>query len=185
MSGLEYVIAATLLSAPPGTPEPKVTAEDWPPLQTALHSTAIEWEILDKREVRYVFARLYDLENDLNLIRRRNQELSNAPRVGDSQRFPDRATVNDLLTFNRSYRRHLDSRQVIEPDRSYDFQTVVRETDRLYQIWDAVRDARCDFYYITVRRQALKRLRELLGNEAYYGAQLPPHVPIWHFQEMD
>jgi len=185
MSGLEFVLAATLLSAPPGTPEPPVTADAWPTLQVALHQVAIDWEILDKREKQYIFSRLDDFENDLNLLRRRNQELADAPRVGDSQRFPDRATVNELLTFNRAYRRHLDTRQIMEPDRSYHFQHAVRETDRLYQVWDAVRDARCDFYYITVRRQALKRLRDLLGTQDYYTNHLPTHVPLWLFQEMN
>jgi hypothetical protein len=48
-----------------------------------------------------------------------------------------------------------------------------------------VRDARCDYYYVTVRRLALKRLRELVGDEAYYAGNLPPCVPIWRLQEMN
>ncbi|VTR99920.1 hypothetical protein [Tuwongella immobilis] len=184
MSALEYVLATALLVAPPGTPELPPDANRWPAVQAALHQVAMEWEILDKRETRYVLARLEDYENDLNLLRRRHQELKDAPRVGDSNRFPDRSAVNDLLTFNRAYRRHLDSRQTIETDRSSMLQLAMRETDRLYQIWDSVRDARCEFYYVTVRRQALKRLQELLGPEAYYSGNLPPHVPLWHFQEL-
>ena len=58
---------------------------------------------------------------------------------------------------------------------------ALAETDRLYKVWDAVRDARCDFYYVTVRRQALKRLREALGDAAYAATDLPPHVPAWRF----
>jgi hypothetical protein len=61
---------------------------------------------------------------------------------------------------------------------------ALQETDRLYQVWDAVRDARCDYYYVTVRRQALKRLRELIGDEAYYSASFPPCVPFWRFQQI-
>jgi hypothetical protein len=64
-------------------------------------------------------------------------------------------------------------------------QSVLLETDRLYQVWDAVRDARCDYYYVNVRRQALERLRELVGDEAYYSGDLPPCVPLWHFRPAD
>ena len=59
------------------------------------------------------------------------------------------------------------------------------ETDRLYQVWDSVRDARCDFYYVTVRRQALKKLRDLIGEDAYLDAELPANVPTWRFNEMN
>jgi hypothetical protein len=185
MSPISCFLAAAMLSAPPDTPEPPVTADDWPALQTALQTLAVEWEILDPREVRYVLARPEDFENDLNLLRRRNQELAGAPKLADSRRFPDRNTVNELIGFNRAYRRYLEARQPLELDRSWQFRTALRETDWLYQVWDAVRDSRCEFYYVTVRRQALKRLRDLLGAEAYYAGQLPPYVPLWRFQEIN
>ena len=40
--------------------------------------------------------------------------------------------------------------------------SAMKETDRLYHVWDAVRDSRCDYYYVTVRRQALKKLKEAM-----------------------
>jgi hypothetical protein len=62
---------------------------------------------------------------------------------------------------------------------------ALKETDSLYQVWDSVRDARCEYYYITVRRQALKRLQQMIGPDAYNAANLPPHVPLWRFQEVN
>ena len=56
------------------------------------------------------------------------------------------------------------------------------ETDRLFRAWDAVRDARCEFYYTTVRRHALKNLREMIGDDAFAAGELPPYVPEWRFQ---
>jgi hypothetical protein len=184
MSGTELWLAATLLSAPAGAPLPDITAEEWPALQAAIHTLAMEWEILDPRELKYVLAKREDAEGDLNLLRRRNQELNDAPRLNDSARFPDRAAVNDMLTFNRAFRRHLDGRQVLEADRAACYREALQETDRLYYVWDAVRDARCEFYYVTVRRAALKKLRGLVGPEAYYAGNLPPYVPLWRFPEM-
>jgi hypothetical protein len=100
-------------------------------------------------------------------------------------RFPDRALINDLLSFNRSYRQHLDSRQSIEKTYWWELHEAVQEADRLYQLWDTVRDARCDYYYVTVRRQALKKVRETVGAQAYYSGCLPPHVPVWRFTRID
>jgi hypothetical protein len=88
------------------------------------------------------------------------------------------------VRFNRSFRKKLDERGQFEFDRAAAFQVVIRETDRLYQVWDAVRDARCEFYFITVRRQALKKLRDALGEEAYQAAELPPCVPVWRFNDL-
>ena len=184
MFGSEFLLAAALLIQPadtPETPQPDL----FPSVRFALQVLAVEWEILDPREVRYVLARAEDFSSDLNLLRRRNGELNDAPSANDCQRFPERTTVNEFLAFNRSYRQHLDIRQPGEPARWWELRTALQETDHLYQIWDTVRDARCEYYYVTVRRQALKRLRELLGEQAYYSGQLPPYVPLWRFAQVN
>jgi hypothetical protein len=38
---------------------------------------------------------------------------------------------------------------------------------------------------VTVRRQALKKLRETVGEDAYWSGCLPPHVPVWRFARID
>ena len=124
------------------------------------------------------------LEGPANLLRRRHGELKNVPSIADSQRFPERAAVNDLLAFNRAYRQHIDVRQPLELLNWWELRVALQETDHLYQVWDAVRDARCDYYYVTVRRLALKRLRDLVGEEAYYSSNLPPCVPLWRFEQI-
>ena len=155
MSSWAYLLAASLLTTPPDVPEPAIPADDWPSVQEAMQNLAVEWEILDPKEARYVLARRDDFENDLNLLRRRYQELQDAPKLADCQRFPDRGTVTELLAFNRAYRRFLDARQTMEHDRCACVRTALKETDSLYQVWDAVRDARCEYYYVTVRAAAL------------------------------
>ena len=89
-----------------------------------------------------------------------------------------------LLAFNRAYRQHIDVRQPLELLNWWELRVALQETDHLYQVWDAVRDARCDYYYVTVRRLALKRLRDLVGEEAYYSSNLPPCVPLWRFEQI-
>jgi hypothetical protein len=185
MFGPEFILANILLVSPVGSPLPQITEEEWPSLQKALQETGVNWEILDPREVKYVFSRLEDFSSDMDLMRKRYRELQDVPRVEDSNRFPDRSAINEMLSFNRGYRRNLESRQIIEPDRADMYGNAMRETDRLYYIWDAVRDSRCEFYYITIRRQALKKLRCFVGTADYYSGQLPPPIPTWRFQEMD
>jgi hypothetical protein len=184
MTGADLILAAILLTTPPGTPEPCPPAARFPALRDAVHHLAVEWEILDPRETRYVLARPEDFCVDLNMLRRRYRELSDAPRVSDSFRFPERPAVNELVRFNRAFRKHIDQRQQLETDRADTLRTVIHETDRLYAVWDAVRDARCEFYYITVRRQALKKLKDLLGEDSYAAGRLPPNVPTWRFNEL-
>src|SRR4029453_6723634 len=76
-------LAAMLLTTPPGTPEMTPPADDWPAIQEALQTMAVEWEILDPREVRYILARPDDFANDLTLLRNRYQELKDAPKLND------------------------------------------------------------------------------------------------------
>ena len=75
----------------------------------------------------------------------------------------------------------------MEPDRAPLVRAALKETDWLYQVWDAVRDARCEYYYVTVRRQSLKRLQTMLGADAYSAADLPPgkKVSAWALDAKD
>jgi hypothetical protein len=185
MFPLNYALAVALLTASPDKVELPAAAEEFATVRPTLQTLAISWEILDPREVRYVLTRPEDFAADLKLLRRRQQELADAPPLCDGQRFPGRALINDLLSFNRAYRQHLDSRQALDVTYWWELHEALQESDRLYQIWDTVRDARCDYYYVTVRRQALKKLRESIGPQAYYSGCLPPHVPVWRFARID
>jgi hypothetical protein len=184
MLTFDYVLAAALLTAPADAEAP-VTPEMFTAVAPAVQRLALKWEILDPREVRYVLTRPEDFTADLKLLQRRYHELADAPPLYDCKRFPDRATVSELLAFNRAYRQRMDSRQAVEVVHWWEYREAVQEADRLYQVWDTVRDARCDYYYVTVRRHALKKLRDTLGAEDYYAGHLPPHVPVWRFQRID
>ena len=180
-----YLLAVVLLSNPQGTADPPNLASMHAQLARPLQTIAVQWQILDPREVKDILARPEDFLSDLSLVRRRYRELANAPAVEDSQRFPDRALVNDLLAFNRAYRQYIDVRQPVELVHWWELRVTLQETERLYQIWDQVREANCDYYYVGVRRTALKKLRELVGDEAYYSGNLPPVVPSWRFRSND
>jgi hypothetical protein len=179
----EMIMAVALLTDAPYSPVPE--EQNTESVRFCLQQVALAWELLDPREVRYVGVRPEDFRSDVNLLRRRHADLKDAPSAFDSQRFPERTVVNDFLAFNRAYRQHMDIQQTMYPSRFWWYRTVIQETDHLYQIWDTVRDARCEYYYVTVRRQALKRLRDTLGEKQYYEGALPPYVPLWRFQSID
>jgi hypothetical protein len=185
MFPLDCMLAVSLLTCPVDATETVVAPEHLASVRPTLQDLAISLEVLDPREVRYVLTRGEDFAADLKLLRRRYRELGDAPPLHDCMRFPDRALINDLLSFNRAYRQHLDSRQSLEGTYWWELREVLQEADRLYQIWDLVRDARCDYYYVTVRRQALKKLRDTIGYANYYNGTLPPHVPVWRFARID
>jgi hypothetical protein len=54
-----------------------------------------------------------------------------------------------------------------------------------YQVWDTVRDARCDYSSITVRRQALGKVRTRIAVGVSRNGILPPHVPVRRFPFID
>ncbi len=187
MNLAEIVLAVLLLTGnnPPAMEDPVFLRAHFPTIRSGLIGLALEWEILDPRETRYVLARPEDAASDLQMLRRRHEELCHAPPLADAQRFPDRSTVNELLVFNRAYKSYVEVRQPMELAHGITLRTAQKEVDQLYQVWDTIRDARCEYYYVTVRRQALKRLRDLLGESAYYNGELPPHVPLWRFTSLN
>jgi hypothetical protein len=187
MSFAEILLAAAMLSGegPPECNQPEFLQASFPTLRLALTNVALEWQILDARETRHILVRQEEFNDDLQLLRNRYRDLLDAPPVVDALRFPDRATINDFLVFNRAYLKYLEMRQPLEVAPGPDLYVLQREVEDLYRIWDTVRDARCEYYYIWVRRHALKRLRDMLGDEDYYRGNLPPYVPLWRFQVLN
>jgi hypothetical protein len=174
-------LALFLLLLPPGSPVPPWS---WV-VRGEMQQLAIGLEILDAREAHYVLTRPPDFASDLNLLRQRQRDLDNSPLMHDVYRFPRREQVNELLNFNRDYRNHLAVRQALYPRRWWEFQAAIQETDDLYKAWDSLRDGGGEFYYVYVRRYGLKRLRALIGDDAYYSGHMPPHVPLWRFEQID
>src|SRR5690242_16867636 len=98
MFTLDYLLAAALLASP-ADKDVAVGPDTFGTVGPAVQRLALQWEILDPREVRYVLTRPEDFQADLKLLQRRYHELANAPPVSDCLRFPDRAVVSELLAF--------------------------------------------------------------------------------------
>lgn len=173
---VDWMMALWLLTSSPDTGLPDQTW--YPVLQLPMQTWAVKLELLDRREVRYVLASHKDFLHDLQLLRRRWAELHDAPYVTDSLRFPDRKTINGWLAFNRAFQQRLQALLHLGLLSNAE-RRALKETDRMYQVWDCVRDARCEYYYVTVRRQALLHLKKKLGNACFDAGQVPPPFPLW------
>jgi hypothetical protein len=201
MIPLDYVLAAALLAAPPGPgpcpgplpgarpgavqgPAEEKVGEGLYPLAPTLAVLAQHAEVMDRRE-NYLLSDPDEFVSDVCLLRRRMRLLADAPPLHDWRRFPERGVVSEFLEFNRAYLRHLEQRLAIEGTRRDELAEAIEETEQLYRIWDAVRDAGSECYYVTVRRTALLHLLQALGPDDYYGGKLPPHVPLWRFSRSD
>jgi hypothetical protein len=184
MLPLDYVLAVAMLTSPAGGADGEPLAEHVC-LARSLREVALHWEILDPREASYLMTGPEGFEGDVRVLQRRYQELADAPPAIDALRFPVRELVCELLTFNRAYHTHLLRRREAEGKGQQDLDDALTEADQLYHIYDLVRDARSDFYYVSVRRQALLALRQAIGWPDYASGLLPPHVPVWRFARRD
>ncbi len=178
MSTFEYLFAFALLASPPETLELSDPVQLHGPLAPTLQALALHLELLDARE-KHILAKPDEFARDLKDLQERFQELAGAPSLADSHRFPNREIAGDLLAFNRAYRDSLSNRLALDAVHAEELRAALTETDTLYQIWDAVQNTRCEAYYIVFRRRCLQELRQLVGAQAFYSGQLPPHVPLW------
>ncbi len=142
---------------------------------------AVSLQILDPRETRYVCVREEDWATDLALLRQRYQDLQAAPRLEEAEVLPPRELVNEWLTFNRCYRCYLEGRMELDLVHQWELRQIVVRCDAMYHTLDLIRDAQCEFYYVTVRRSALRHLVD-----KYRALELVPlnFVPLEYFQEI-
>jgi len=181
MHTYECILAIVLLAGPKDQPT-ATDLDDWLyAMRPTVLAMALEEEILDPRELSFFLAPGGDATGDLTTLRCRMADFADAPCLAECKRLPDRKAINEYLAFNRAYRNDLTTRLSIARIHAEELRNALADTDKLHSVWDAVRDAKCDYYYVTVRRQALRLLRELVGPEAFYSGHLPPHVPLWHF----
>lgn len=182
MVPLDYVLVVAAIIAP-GEVLPGEATEHLR-LARPLREVALHWELLDPREQARLFTRANAFATDLELVRRRHRALDDAPFASEITRFPPRRVVADHLAFNRTYHRALVLRREAM-GRSDFLDQAISENDRLYRVWDLLRDAQCECFYVTARRQSLRGLRDAVGLDLYYRGTLPPHVPLWSFTRID
>lgn len=107
------------------------------------------------------------------------------PPPGDAYRLPPLPVLTEGRKFNAAYRGGLEKRLGWEPYHRGELRAALAEARWLYDVWDAAEGAHpdwvCDGGAKTCYR---RRLRVLLGRDAYRRMELPPPVPVWRFGEL-
>lgn len=172
----EFVLAAALLTAEPDQPIPAMDCIEL--LRPSILALAIDAEIIDPREKNFLL--IQNIPQDIAMLQKRNEELLSMPHLGEVKNFSNRKTINELLTINRSFKNDLQKRLEIDLVHENEIRNAIIETDQLYQAWDCLRDAQCDYYYVSVRRQALGLYKSLVGDRSFYSGEFIPYIPFWH-----
>jgi len=123
-----------------------------------------------------------DYSRDVGWCRRTYRELQGCPPLADAHRFPPHAVAVSCLEFSCKHICYLESIEYANLHRGDDIREALSEARWCQSVWEAVRDAGGDG--VITRRFALQRLRDLLGDGAFYSGQLPPWVPVWRFREI-
>ena len=125
-----------------------------------------------------------DFNSELRYVRRHWRALRDAPPLADCYWLPSPNTARELCCFNEGFQAHLQMQRIIYPHRGDQITVVLNQSRQLYCVWDAVRRANSPSESWALRRRMLLRLRETLGDDAYYSHRLPCWVPWWWFQEI-
>ena len=150
----------------------------------ALYAVAIQLEVMDDRELKWWGKPWSGMEaNDVKLLHERYKLLHDAPPACDAVRFPPRDICTEIIAWNNTYICYLQDRMKLFHEDWID--DAIADSKRIIAVYDIVRDCKCDYYYITARREALAKLRDTVGSWNYYSGTLPPVAPVWHFRRID
>lgn len=163
------ILAVVMATAPPELPMDRET-ELWAEvLRTQLAAVAIGAEVIDPKEASVT----------LDVIRERFRQYGAMPTLIDCNRFPPRQLLNEWLAENRKYRQSLLTRLAIDRVHEHELRGAIEDCDTLYAVYDTLRDACCEYYYVTVRRESLDRVRRQIGERAFYAGVMPRPLPLW------
>lgn len=179
MVPLDYALAVVALTAPAGV------ADGHPHLGPAVQQLACCWELLDPREQASRPMQRSSYAANLAWLRQRYLDLHDTPSLGDIYRLPPLRVVEEHLAFNRAFRKTLQQRACAHPPGPARdlLHRHLNETDRRHRLWDLMRDAHVECYYLTARRRTLCQLRQALGPDAYDRCDWPTVVPLEAFTE--
>lgn len=197
---MEGLIVCALLSGPPIPMDalPELTR----PLAVALKEEAISQELIDEDEWKLFFfvhkiidGRVKGVSEEFPNTKKqfhdvllelwtRRDEFINAPRMHELERFPSREIVQEHIHFARQYSWNLEKAAEVDFAFAPYYLATQREIQNSLRYWQTLNSATSSYVYLYGRRKYLMELKEMLGDEAFYRGELPPHVPYWNFREV-
>ena len=121
-----------------------------------------------------------DFGSELRWCQRWAVSLKNAPPLADHHWLPSQEIIKTAIAFNEQHRAWLEMRAAARPW-CVGTEHALEQTRRLGLAWTSARDAINEGGQWNERRVSLARLRELIGERAYYAGEMPPWVPVGWF----
>jgi hypothetical protein len=165
-----YWLVLTLLVWPEELPVPHQAPE---PLWRALKEIAWTLELTGPR-----CPWITDFRSEVRWVRHHMRDAAEYPALTECQRLPPAFVIHDNLAFNRVHQCYLEARWVVRLQDRDAIEDALQQSRQISRIWEAMAAANADDLNWFCRRQALARLRELLGDEAYYEGDWPFPIPL-------
>ena len=98
-------------------------------------------------------------------------------------RFPPAVVAVQACELCCAYERHLlRQRDLGIEDKEPLYRAWLANETECWPAWNTLRSSHLTDT-VAGRRSALRRLREILGDVAYFRGEMPPPVPVWLFKE--
>lgn len=101
--------------------------------------------------------------------------LKDCPPSTDSGNFPPAEWCDHELARNAAHVRALEVLADFQPSRWNEYQAAILAAGERAAVWYAAREAQRG--HVASRREALARLKRLVGEADYFSGRLPPGVP--------
>ena len=177
------LVLALLLLTSPESEEPR---EYGPIVAYNITRLASELDLIDEREMYYFELHHKNYYNSTFIeLRQRFHNLKDAPPISDMYRFPSKQIAQDNIDLNRNFAIHVWS--MVDQTRSSKnehYREIISECKRLEEFWELMDEVQRPYLYKPTRRESMKRIRQLIGEEAYYYGRFPSPVPLWRFREI-
>lgn len=106
------------------------------------------------------------------------------PPGSDRHHFPHLHICQENVKFSKQYIQHIEFQQCLYPHLFKEYDKILKDAEWCHRCWSRLEYVQMKPWNETSDRCFLGKIREMVGEEAYYGGQMPPHVPIWHFQKI-
>lgn len=182
MTTTDWLIAWLVIVSPDSIKDTSVIYAAMPLLRAPIVAIAIDLEIIDQRECRNKFVSAADFKSDLEQLQKSYRVFCDMPMSQKANVLPSNGEIRNATFLNRAYRQYLSDRLKCDSLNVERIVELINETDALYAVWDAASDARCEYYYVWVRREALQKIRELIGPECFSRGIMPFYLPVHQFE---
>jgi hypothetical protein len=156
--------------------------DQWPELRRCMADVAVDCGICERREVVRI-DNVYDLQEFRSWIRQRAVDMADTPTLDEVQRWCvkyDKRTVWSCREVNRRFLDYCLGRSRLDLAHADYWEEVFRDAQGLHQAWFLM--CLCQYDSPHGRREALARLRDLLGPESYAEMDMPCPLPLWRFE---